>query len=232
VTTIEAQPAAGNPGASAEHTTMLAGPPMRPNGIVGRLPAPAAHVTSFVRRASSQLVPYITHQVHYVGRAGIVGITLIVFSAVCFVSANAPMREQLTDLQSEYSSAQQLHAKTGDERSAPSPKERRAALEGKLQPRAELPAVTETIVAQAAKAGLALERGSYTVDVVRSAQLVRARLTFPVHGSYPKVREFIDGTLAAVAGATVDGLRLERKEIGAPEIDADIRFVVYLKNTP
>ena len=232
MTTIETQPLPGNPPASVERAALLIERPSPPGKIVGVVPSPAARVADFVHRASSQLMPYLTHQVHYVGRAGSVGIALIVFSAVCFVSANSPMRGQLVDLQDEYLSAQQLHAKAGNERFAPSSKERRAALESKLQPRSELPAITETIVAQAATAGLALERGSYTVDVVRSAQLVRAHLTFPVHGSYPRVREFIDGTLAAVAGATVDGLRLERKEIGSPEIDADIRFVVYLKNAP
>jgi hypothetical protein len=35
-----------------------------------------------------------------------------------------------------------------------------------------------------------------------------------------------------VPGAAVDGLRLERKDIGAAEIDADIRFAVYVRGTP
>jgi len=56
-------------------------------------------------------------------------------------------------------------------------------------------------------------------------------MTFPVHGRYPDIRRFIDGTLATVPGVGVEGLRLERKDIAAPEVDAEIRFALYLRNS-
>jgi hypothetical protein len=79
---------------------------------------------------------------------------------------------------------------------------------------------------------LALERGTYDLAPMRSGHLVRARMTFPVHGRYPDVRRFVDTTLATIPGAAVDGLRLQRKDIGAVEIDADIRFALYLRAGP
>ncbi len=185
----------------------------------------------FPELVSRHVVPYISHQLHYVGRTGVIGIALLLSAVVCFLSANVALRSQISQLETDLAGARQLHganASMGDL----SPAARLKTLMTKLPLRSELPAVTEAIVAQAATAGLALERGSYEVNVVRSGQIVRARLTFPVHGTYPAIRKFIDGTLATVTGAAVDGLRLERKEIGAAEIDADIRFAVYLRNGP
>ncbi len=101
-----------------------------------------------------------------------------------------------------------------------------------LPERSALPDITGKIVAQAQAAGIELERGNYDLTVTHSGRLVRARMTFPVHGRYPDIRRFIDSTLATVPGAAVDGLRLERKDIGVAEIDAQIRFAVYVRGTP
>jgi len=104
------------------------------------------------------------------------------------------------------------------------------ALLDHLPRRSELPALTNKVVAEAAAAHIALERGTYDFSVSHSGGLIRARMTFPVHGRYSDIRRFIDTTLAAMPGAAVDGLRLERKEIGAGEVSADIRFAVWLRN--
>ena len=117
-----------------------------------------------------------------------------------------------------------------------SPRQMRARsareLVSSLPERSALPEITGKIAAQAQAAGLALDRGSYDLTVTHSGQLVRARMTFPVHGRYTDIRRFIDSTLATVPGAAVDGLRLQRKDIGAAEIDADIRFAVYVRGAP
>ncbi|HZF16718.1 MAG TPA: hypothetical protein VE046_12305 [Steroidobacteraceae bacterium] len=185
----------------------------------------------FPEMVSRQIIPYLSHQLHYVGRTGVTGLALLLSALVCFLSANAALRSQVSRLESDLAGARQLHGATASMGDL-SPAARLKTLMTKLPLRSELPAVTEAIVAQAAAAGLALERGSYEVNVVRSGQIVRARLTFPVHGTYPAIRKFIDGTLLTVTGAAVDGLRLERKAIAAAEVDADIRFAIYLRNGP
>lgn len=211
-----------------------AGPAALPTTHDGSLSAPVAQPGGRGRLpelVTRHIVRYLSHQLHYVGRSGVIGLALVLAAVVCFLSANVALRSQISQLETDLAGSQKLHganASMGDL----SPAARLKTLMTKLPQRSELPAVTEAIVAQAATAGLALERGSYEVNVVRSGQIVRARLTFPVHGTYPAIRKFIDGTLATVTGAAVDGLRLERKEIGAAEVDADIRFAVYLRNGP
>jgi len=193
---------------------------------------PARPGTALASVISTRVVTYLSHQAQYVGRVGIIGVALLIFSLVCFLSANSPLHGQLTQLRADLASAKQTQTARSRAGLDLTPRVQLQTLIAKLPARAELPAITERIIAQADSAGLALERGSYGVDVVQSGAIARARIVFPVHGSYPNIRSFVDSTLREVPGAAVDGLRLERKEIGASEVDAEVRFTVYLRNSP
>lgn len=205
-------------------------------GVATRPVAPGgamAHQGTAQRRTiPTRVITYLAHQVQYVGRPGLVGVALFIFSLVCFLSANSPLHGQLAQLRADLSGTQQGQPSHRPPGLDLTPHVQLQTLVAKLPARAQLPAITEQIISQAETAGLALERGTYAVDVVQSGALARARIVFPVHGSYPSVRAFVDGTLSAVPGAAVDGLRLERKEIGASEVDAEVRFTVFLRNTP
>jgi hypothetical protein len=174
-------------------------------------------------------VPYLSRQVQDIGHTGIAGIALLVFAVGFFVGANSPLRSEVDQLQASIKDAQP--ARSGQQPAAVStPKADLETFISRLPLRSELPAITGRIVEQASAAGIALERGTYDFTVTRSGRLVRARMTFPVHGRYPDIRRFVDGTLAAIPGAAIDGLRFERKDIGVAEIEADIRFAIYLRS--
>jgi hypothetical protein len=177
------------------------------------------------------VVPYLSRQVQSLGRAGLAGVMMLVFAAAFFVGAISPLQGELADLQTTLDTAQLSHAGTH----ANATSAHTAELDNfmaQLPLRSELPALTLQITTQATKAGLELERGTYDVTVTPSGRLARARLSFPVHGRYPDVRRFIDGTLAAIPGAAVDALRFERKSVTDAEIDADVRFALYFRTAP
>jgi Tfp pilus assembly protein PilO len=144
-----------------------------------------------------------------------------------FCGANTAIRSQVAELQSTVDRAQQMRAKVHA-----TPAAAVDSFVNELPARAELPALTEKIVAAASAAGIALERGTYDLAPTRTGRLVRVRMTFPVHARYPDIRRFVDATLATIPGAAVDGLRLERKDIAAAEVDANIRFALYLRSSP
>jgi len=173
------------------------------------------------------LLPHVSRQVQILGRTGVAGAALIVFALAFFFGANSPLQSQLAEMQSTLDAAQTSNASLPA--TAPAPQSELKAFMTRLPTRAELPTLTGQIVAQAASAGISLERGTYDFTITSSGQLVRARMSFPVHGRYPDIRHFIDGTLAAVPGAAVDALRFERKSVGDTEIDADVRFAIYLR---
>lgn len=184
-----------------------------------------------VQRLAARIVPYLSQRAQYVGRTGVAGVALLVFSLVLFLSANAPLRQQLAALRSGVAQTQQQSARQRTSEGAAPPAQLEAFVR-KLPARSELPAITEKVVAQAGAAGLVLESGRYDFTVTHSGEIVRARLGFPLQGTYPAIRQFIEGTLAAIPNAAVDGLKLERKEIGSAEVSADVRFAVYLRNVP
>ena len=185
---------------------------------------------TLANRVSSDALRYLLHRTQYVGRVGVVGIALLIFATAFFVTTNSALRTQSSDLRADLATAQQDAAARRSAGQDASPTAALLLFVSKLPARGELPRITERIVQQAAAAGLVLERGSYDFTVTHSGQIVRARLSFPVQGAYPAIRNFVDGTLVAVPNAAVDGLKLERKNIGSGEIDADIRFAVFLRN--
>ena len=195
-------------------------------------PHPGSRSLSLARRFAAGMVPYLSHQAQYVGRVGIIGVALIVFSIVCFLSANSPLRQQVAALRSELAQSQQDQLTRGGSSRNHTPAAQLQNFVSGLPARAELPAITEQIVAQATAAGLVLEQGSYDFTVTHSGKIVRARLSFPLQGTYPSIRQFVNGTLVAIPGAAVDGLRLERKAIGLAQVSANVRFAVFLRNDP
>ena len=193
-------------------------------------PTPLSATRTLANRASADAVRYLSHRMQYVGRVGVVGIALLIFAIAFFVSTNSALRTMSSNLRTDLATAQQDAAARRSSGLDVSPTATSLLFISKLPARGELPKITERIVQQAAVAGLVLERGSYDFTVTHSGQIVRARLSFPVQGAYPAIRSFVDGTLAAIPNVAVDGLSLERKNIGSAEIDADIRFAVFLRN--
>ena len=200
------------------------------NAAADRPPAvsrPRVPVRGLGKFVQGSLTPYVSRQVQAAGRTGVVGAALLVFAAGFFFSANSPLRSELAGLQSTLDAARaSSHALLA---SLPAPQSELDAFVKRLPGRAELPALTGQIVAQAAAAGIALDHGTYDIAVTHSGQLVRARLSFPVHGRYPDIRRFIDATLAAIPGAAIDALSFERKTVGDAEVDADVRFAIYVR---
>jgi hypothetical protein len=198
-----------------------------PDGSARPLVSKHSNSVHGVRRLLNTAVPYLSRQVQSIGTAGVVGIALSVFALAFLVGANAPLRSELAQMQSSIDEAQRTHPGSHTPSAGPSAEIREFL--NRLPVRSELPALTGRIVEQAAAAGITLERGTYDFSITRSGQLVRARMAFPVHGRYPDIRRFIDGSLAAIPGVAIDGLRFERKDIGGAEVDADIRFAIYLR---
>ena len=101
-----------------------------------------------------------------------------------------------------------------------------------LPPRDDAPTVIEKVLAQASAAGVELTRGQYEYLPARDGVAARYRMTFPVHTSYPKLRNFMDRTLEALPAVGLDGMRIERKKVGDEDVDAEVKFSAYVRSEP
>ncbi|MGB8694692.1 MAG: hypothetical protein WCD08_14395, partial [Steroidobacteraceae bacterium] len=70
----------------------------------------------------------------------------------------------------------------------------------------------------------------YEYVPARDGVAARYRMTFPVHTTYPKLRDFMDRTLVALPAVAVDGVRIERKKVGDEEVDAELKFSAFVRS--
>jgi Tfp pilus assembly protein PilO len=80
----------------------------------------------------------------------------------------------------------------------------------------------------AARNGLTLESGDYLLERRKDQRLVQYQVTLPVRGSYGQIRGFVAEVLEKVPAAALDDIVLKRESIGAPALEARIRWVIYL----
>jgi hypothetical protein len=162
-----------------------------------------------------------------VGRTSGLGLALLVGSAALWLSTVQPLARDAALLETQIAGLDTA-AREGIDGVGARASELDLLLE-RLPTQAELPGIVALVVAQADEAGLELGRGEYELTSTRSGQLARYHLSLPVRGSYPQVRQFIDGSLAAVPALGLEHLRLERASVGDRIIDADLRFSVVVK---
>jgi Tfp pilus assembly protein PilO len=75
---------------------------------------------------------------------------------------------------------------------------------------------------------LMLEKGEYKLSREAEFGLARYQVTLPVRGQYADVRGFVNDVLEAIPSAAVEELTLKRETIDAPELEARVRFVIFL----
>jgi hypothetical protein len=209
----EAQPAplATVTPASAAHAALL-----RPTAATA-----LARLQSYTSRALAESA----YRLRRVGATGLSGIALVVAALVLFIANNLPQSTAVAALK-----AQILHlAPLGHAPLAAAPG---GTVLAALPKRDDAPTVVGKVFAQAAAAGVELSRGQYEFVPSRDGVAARYRMTFPVHTTYPKLRDFMDRTLIALPAVAIEGLRVERKKVGDEEVDAELKLSAYVRSEP
>jgi Tfp pilus assembly protein PilO len=75
---------------------------------------------------------------------------------------------------------------------------------------------------------LLLEKGEYKLSREADFRLARYEVTLPVSGDYARVRGFVNDVLEAVPSAALDELTLKRASIDSPDLEARVRFSLFL----
>jgi hypothetical protein len=177
-----------------------------------------------VRDVATQLVPQLQFQVMRLGVAGQAGLAALSAAAAVAIAALIPAHHAVQSVNAELLQAQRAPSGRSIEQAVP-------RLMASLPTRAQMPAVLGQVYAEAAAAGVPLASGRYTFTPAKSGVVARYSLEFPVKGApYPQIRTFIDRTLTVVPAASLDKLQVERKAIGEQAVNADIGFVVFVRN--
>lgn len=201
------------------------------------VPAAPAHTTAsrvallvrhWLTRASDDWMPRAVWSIQRTGRLGLSGLALLLASALFLVSTYLPLASEIDNLREQAKLASTRPAGGNPVTASDSG----AALLRSLPQRAQMPALLGVLVQQAEAAHLSVDTGKYESTALKSGAVMSYKVSFPVIGPYPRVRQFIDATLVALPAAAVTELSLTRKAIGDGTVEAQIQLTVFTRDTP
>ena len=197
----------------------------------GAVAAPVSPVSrslpSRLSRRANQWVGTLSWRVGRTGRPGLVGLALMLASIVFFVSTQLPMTAELQSLRGQVAASQLGPTQTGLAHHDPA-----GAARLSLPERSDTNDVLRVLLQKAEEAQLTLDAAKYEMSSTKSGALLRYSVTFPVVGSYPQIRKFIDSSLKAVPAVALTDLAIERKSIADAEVEARIRMTIFSKVAP
>jgi Tfp pilus assembly protein PilO len=159
---------------------------------------------------------------------GALGLALLLCAAALYVFGIAPATERLAQLSAE---RVELSARLGTRGQQRQPVTQSSQLSNFYAFFPSTSTVSELLrsIESAAQANaLLLQKGEYRLSQERQFRLARYQVTLPVRGAYTDVRGFVNDVLEAVPAAALEDLTLKREQIGDPQIEARVRFTLYL----
>lgn len=97
---------------------------------------------------------------------------------------------------------------------------------------AEVEPQLATLFRIAARTGLVLRQGEYKRGAERNARLHTYQIDLPVKGTYAQVWQFALLALRAIPYAALDDISFKRDSIGETNVEARLRFTLYLQDAP
>ncbi len=160
------------------------------------------------------------------GATGVLGIGVLLACAGFWASALRPMRAELA---AQHLALERLRARLPYQPvSTGGRAEELRRFQSLFPTAAGLTDELERLHRLARRAGLDLAQGEYRLER-RAAGLWSYRVTLPVSGSYPQLRDFVAAVLKDMPVTSIDALRFERKKALDSHLDAQIRLTVHVR---
>lgn len=199
----------------------------RPPAVVAPEPLPAPRVPMTLQSRADRImvraIPELRYRVARMGVTGVAGTLSLLAAAVLAIGVWLPAHQSIRSLAEQLSQASQLRPVPATQTLTPH------QFAGTLPTRGQIPALLGTVLVQANDAGVVLEQGKYTYTPAAGNRLARYAFEFPIKADYASIRSFINKSLAAVPALGLDKLRIERKNVGDPTVNAEVGFVIYMR---
>ncbi len=184
-------------------------------------------------RAGRSISPldWLRYGLARLGWPGGVGLALLLAAGLLHSLEVRPMRDANLNLQQRVATlAKQV--RPARETEAAKPTDLSITLPGAER----MPEAVARLFAAARHAGLTLQQGAYRSVGDKPAgeksgsrnSLLRYQISLPVTGEYPAIRAFVAEALEREASLALDGMRLTREGMDLGEVDAELRFTLYL----
>jgi hypothetical protein len=162
------------------------------------------------------------------GPAGVLGLGVLVFCVPFYFSGLRPLEQEVA---AQRGAVERLRARGPFRPVAVEDRATELRRFHELFPHVEqLPGELERLFGLARGAGLDLRQGEYRLERP-SAGLAAYRVTLPVRGAYPQLRNFVNAVLREFPIASIDALRFERHAVVDSQLDAQLRLTVWFQNS-
>jgi len=158
-----------------------------------------------------------------------VGAVLMIAAVSALWSANQPLRDEIAALSAQ---GKQLRTQARSNTAPPlSAGEQLRQFYAAFPPRSSLPDTLMRLHRIASSKNLQATRADYRDAPEAGTPLVRVKIEVPVTGSYAAIREWIAELLKTQSNLTLEGLELNRSDIGKLDLNARVRFMLLLRST-
>lgn len=160
------------------------------------------------------------------GTAGVLGLGVLLSCVAFFLTAVNPAEQEL---QAQRAAAERMKSRSPYQKiSAGSDADELQRFQNLFPPVERLTDELDRLYALAHKAKLELQQGEYRLEG-RAPGLLSYRVTLPIRGAYPQIREFIGAVLEEMPIASVDALRFERKQPADTQLEAQLRLTIHFR---
>lgn len=164
--------------------------------------------------------------VERLGLPGVIGLGLLVFSAVYIVTTTLPARERAAGLEQLLSSGSKEPVRQEG------PEEEIERELGRFYRFFDASNSIVDALTQVNKAvvgsGLQFEAAEYRLARESNLRLSRYEVTLPLRGSYAQVRRFVSALLEDMPQVAIDDVTINRASVSAQEIEARLKLSIYL----
>jgi Tfp pilus assembly protein PilO len=193
------------------------------------VPAPTTlvHRAQSVRALVTKVwLPHASWSIGRTGRSGLAGIALLVASLIFFGSTQLQVADDIAQRRADLQAAERAPAKAETAAAEPQQELRN------LPARSDIPQMLGQLLQRADDAQLSIDTAKYEIAATKAGSVVRYRLSFPVDGSYPQIRKFIDSVLVSMPAVAVDEIAISRKSVGDNTVEAQLQMTIFTKGAP
>jgi hypothetical protein len=159
---------------------------------------------------------------------GLGGLALLLFAAGAAGIVIHSGRQRVQELDAEVASLVSRLGQRGSLNAAPSGRGQLSNFYAFFPLIENVPELLGRIHRAALDNQLLLRKGEYKLSREADFRLARYEITLPVNGDYTSVRSFVNEVLQALPSAALDELALKRESADQPELEARVRFSLFL----
>lgn len=156
------------------------------------------------------------------GWSGVLGLLLLLGCGLFYIGEVLPLQQRMALLSSDMAVSKEQSRST-----SPDPQAEVEAFRRHFQGQ-ELEAQLNAIHDAGRAAGLTVNRIEYRMLEEKRSQLKQYQIVMPVTSSYPRIRQFVSLALVKVPAMSLDHIGFLRKKVGDSNVEAELRFTLFL----